>query len=39
MMASSKRFTSEQALEQLLGSDEEKSKADNFFTDDELFYF
>ena len=30
MMASSKRFTLEQALEQLLESDEEKSEADSF---------
>lgn len=37
-MASSKRFTAEQALEQLLESDEEKSGADSFYTDDEVFY-
>lgn len=34
-MASSKRFTAEQALEQLLESDEEKSGADSFYADGE----
>jgi len=39
MMASIKRFTSEQAMEQLLESDAEKSESNSFSTDDEIFYF